>query len=215
MKPARLMQTLRYAGPLYSAIQLVKITIPRRLFDVECFEIFECGITKAASDSSLSPQVGWATQNDLDTLANIDRFRDRSASWLRAGARAIALNMDEKTVACLWITSGFHNQDDWLTFKLRPNEAWTITIWVHPDYRGRGYHAQLWTYAVAALATEGYQKILGHIDVLNRRSIRAFGKVGAKPVRRILVFRLFGWTLLKRDGHTHIGRWNQNRRFEL
>jgi RimJ/RimL family protein N-acetyltransferase len=215
MKLAHLRQTLRYAGPLFSAIQLVKISIPRRWFDVECFEMFECGIARAASDLNVSRQVGWATQNDLDALAGIDRFRNKSAGWLRAGARAVALNADEKTVACLWMTSGYHDQDDWLRFTLRPHEIWTITIWVHPNYRGRGYHAQLWTYAVSALAEEGYRKILGHIDVLNRRSIRAFKKVGAKPLRRVLVFRLFGWTLARRDGRVQVGRWSPIRRYEI
>ena len=168
-----LWRKIRHLGPLYLAMQVVDIVVPKRLFFVEYFEIFGCELMTGAPNAKIDSEVRWATEDDLENLAKIGRFSNTIARWLGSDARAVVLVQSGTIVACLWIATGRHDQDDWLTFRLHPRDAWTITAWVLPDYRGRGYHARLWAYGTAALAAEGYRRILGHINILNRSSMLA------------------------------------------
>jgi L-amino acid N-acyltransferase YncA len=70
------------------------------------------------------------------------------------------------------------------TFRARPAYQWTaeVTVYLHPDWQGRGVGSALYRALLAILRTAGYRSAVGGITLPNPASVALHERLGFRPV---------------------------------
>ena len=92
-----------------------------------------------------------------------------------------------------------------LRFRPRSAYAWTaeLSIYIHPEFHGRGVGKLLYTRLIRTLTAQGYRRLLGSVTIPNAASERLHESFG---FRRAAHFDRQGWKF---------GRWHDVCYFEL
>jgi phosphinothricin acetyltransferase len=87
-------------------------------------------------------------------------------------------------------------------FRSRPSYQWTVevTVYVHPDHRGRGVGRRLYRSLLECLRIQGYHTAIAAIALPNAASVRLHEALGFRPVG---VFPSTGFKL----GRWHDTQW--------
>lgn len=119
---------------------------------------------------------------------------ERGRARLAQGDRCFAAWQDGRIVSSRWIAERrayVAYLDRWLD--LEPDEVYLSETFTQPSHRGHGVSGAAGTRLAAALAAEGYRRILAGVLRENRAGRRAYEKAGYRRVGRIAYLGLGPW----------------------
>ena len=158
------------------------------------------------ADGTVSIRRARAEDDQLFETAGFNRQMltqklDEGPGWLCvAGGRLLAWNFlgtKESVIA------------GWLRLRsAKPSAIWGTGTWVDRSQRGAGLASQLRRCAGDWCAAEGYDELLGWIELTNYSSRRASQKLGAREIGRITFVRRFGLALVYDGRRLRLGRWS-------
>jgi GNAT superfamily N-acetyltransferase len=128
--------------------------------------------------------VPWLPSLNPETsLAEIDRRR-------RAGERAALAWVDDALIGYRWETAG-PRVVDFLgkTIHPEPGDMIGSGMFVHPAFRGRGIAAALAAWQFDRARERGFRRAVVLVAALNTPSLRAFAKLGCRPVGGLTVWQ--------------------------
>lgn len=217
----KLRRKISQVGLLYTVQLLLKQYIPSILFAVNSMEINGSDVRNLRRAPESDPNIRWASTDDFDFLVTSGYYSaEQTRALFARGARAAILVREGELLACMWLEAKAQVgeslvNEDWLRYALSPTDFWTINAWVASDERGRDVYAQVRDFAASDYARAGFTRLVGAVDSLNRNSLRAGRKKGARPIGRLYFLRFLGFTLVRFAGSTHFGWWGLGRRFVL
>jgi GNAT superfamily N-acetyltransferase len=213
--PARILRKWREVGPLYALQMTYWEIFPNWLFDINAWVVLATDIRKHAANRSHDPAIRWATETDIDALAACGVDRRKILKALKGDVRIALLERDGRVLVHGWYGATMHEQDDWLTFRLKPGDLMGASIWVRPDCRGQGLAPRVIGFVWSEMARAGRVRSVGIINVLNRNSRRAIAKNGSTVVGRLFYIRFLGLTYIRYGVLKKIGFWNPRNRLDL
>lgn len=213
--PARIWRKWREVGPLYALQLIYWELIPHWIFDLNAWVVCATDIRRHAANETHDPAIRWATERDTDAIAACGVERDKIVKAFARGSRIAVLDRDGRVLVHGWYDLAAHEQDDWLTFCLEPDDVMGASIWVQPDQRGGGLAPRVIGFVWSDLAREGYARTIGIINALNRNSRRACKKAGVVPIGRLFYVRFLGLVYMRYGARSRIGFWNSRNRLNL
>jgi hypothetical protein len=208
-------------GLPYTAQLLFKQYVPNFLFAVNALVITGSDVRNLRRAPESDPNIRWATADDIDLLVTSSLYSTEQTRALFArDARSAILVREGELLACMWLEAKAQVgeslvNEGWLRYGLSPGDFWTINVWVTSGERGRDLYSQVRDFAASDYARAGFTRLVGAIDSLNRNSLRAGRKKGARLLGRLYFLRFLGFTLVRFAGSTHFGWWGLGRRFVL
>ena len=134
--PARMRRKAMEVGPLY-ALQLIYWQIvPQWLFDLNVWVVTITDIRSRAGNTDHDPAIRWANECDIDALAQCGLGRAKITTAFEKNVKIAIFERDGRIIAHHQYFAAMHEQDDWLLFKVRPDDVAGGTLWVAPDHRG-------------------------------------------------------------------------------
>ncbi len=207
----------RADGVLFTMVTVLYRHIPNDLFHAKGFVIVTEELTRHCLVANMSPpEVRRATPKDLDLLSKCGLPRSVLRGWFTQGAQAWLTECQGELLACYWLDSNErYHLYDWLVLKSPQTEVWILWWWVHPQHRRQDLAYQVQKPGVSQCAHAGLKRMLGVVDRLNRNAIRATQRIGWSPLGRVFVLRILGFSLVKFNRSTHVGRWSWDDPLEL
>ncbi len=92
----------------------------------------------------------------------------------------------------------------------RADDIWHEYFEVAQKARGQGLGPKMRSHVIFDCQQRGFKRLLGNVEMLNRRSMRAMQKAEYKQLMQLWYFRFGKMTLIRYGGRTHIGRWDAN-----
>lgn len=213
----KLRDKVRREGFAY-ALQLLSRRLPPALFYANRFIVFALDLPANPPGKAAEAEPAGlreASVADSEILAHEGRSRAEIEARFAGGARAWIEAREGRLLGHAWIDPRSLPWDRCLRLTGAAGDTWSIDGWVAPDQRGRGCYTRVKGAAAAGCAAAGHRRLLAAVDALNRNSVRANRAIGARPVSRGFILRLFGLCLIGHDGRLRAGIWTEAEPLEL
>lgn len=206
----------REDGWLFTAIKVLYGRVPESLFHAKGFIIVTGEPHESSTGQTCDIEVRSASPEDLDLLSDSDYPKSILRRWFKRGARVWLIEHEGRLLACYWLDGNDrYHLYDWLVIKSEPKDVWVLWWWVAHGYRRQNLAYQIRTPGVLEYARNGFTRMLGAIDAMNRNALRASQKLGWKPIGRLFILRGLGITFVYLGKSLRIGRWDLGHVLEL
>jgi len=204
---------IREIGPLYAGQRALWLFFPRRWFEINQWILMDTDLTRWRSGQTADGEFRWATTEDFGLLAEFgDSAKVRKA--FDRGHRIVVAVRDGKICGWIWFATGPLDYHDWLRLTLEKDECFFVDVLVDTAFRGQGIGPRMAHFAYGGLEREGYRKLWGFVDALNRASLNAY-KESIPGTGRLFYARMLGLTYLRIGEFRRLGTWGPKRRWEL
>jgi len=100
--------------------------------------------------------------------------------------------VDNRPVSVGWLFCGSEFFGVGLRVKIKPDEAFILGCYTHPDFRGKNIYPSMLYYLLEDAEKKGKKKCFLHTDLCNKASNAGVKKVGFSFIERRHIFRSFG-----------------------
>ena len=186
--------------------------LPRRLFDYSIQVVVGRDLAEAGGTPAAVPGLRQAGPDDSALLTAFGTSREAIAGRFASGCRAWVIERDGRLIASDWLNPGAEKMIwEWLCLTGHPGDVWHEIVEVARDSRGQGLGPKIRGQVAADCAREGVRRLLGNVDIDNRRSLKALAKAGYRPLARFFYLRCGRLTLVIHRGRPRIGLWSARR----
>ena len=211
---SRVYEKLQEVGLRYFAQTTLQRIVPTDWLRAGSLVVLLLEPEKGRAPSDTSDRVSrFASRGDLELLGAFGHSRETLESRLGRGDRVFVLQRGAQLLGYAWFRSGVYEEEGLgIRFRIQDDEAWLYDAMIARSERGRGLYPGLLAAAGAALASTGVARIWIAVEALNRNSVEAHVRGGARPVATLRLFRVFGRSWLsgaRQDGvsRTAPGSW--------
>jgi GNAT superfamily N-acetyltransferase len=147
-----------------------------------------------------------AGPESVEPLARAMELRETStiARRFETGRRCFVGRLSSEIVTYGWVSQCDESVGELeRVYRMRPGEAYIWDCATLPGHRGEGLYGALLSHLTLTLDGEGVQRAWIGANLENQPSLRAFARVGFKPVVRVVYVRLLRlrclWLLVQRS----------------
>ncbi len=190
--------------------------LPRHVFDFGLQVIVARSLQQQSPAPPELPGLRPASLADADLLSVFGTSLPAIEGRFESGNRAWLIEREGRAIACDWL--GADNRKsiwEWLILQGRVDDIWHEYFEVVQEARGQGLGPRMRAHVIHYCEQKGYSRLLGNVELDNRRSLRAMQKAGYKQLVRFWYVRFGNKTLVRHGGRTHIGRWDANNQYIL
>jgi hypothetical protein len=209
----RLRRSLHDLGPLYTAHNVVGTIFPKRVLRASTAFIVAADLP-GRTDPFGDPDVRWATETDAALLAQSDGTAAEFLEQFAAGAQIVVLECDKVLQGYFIYRTSSIDQYSWLRYRMPSNVVWHAMAWTAPAFRGQRVHTRIQDFAFAALARQGYVRMVASVDAVNIASLRSSMRE-CSLVGSVSYLRSFDLTAVWLNGRLRLGHWHQQRPLEV
>lgn len=176
--------------------------VPDSILEYDRFYIVRCIDFKSRLVRELRNGITFSivayTDSDLDLIGKQLNINKKIINFHLAGAKEktkiIKIHKNERCIAVAFVKiadeiksfSGYQ-----ISLEKNSSVTWFFGTYVHPDFRMRGYHANLIACAYDFSKMNGSKGLYGEIHYLNEKSIHAHKKLGFEVYRNMIYIKLF------------------------
>ncbi len=137
----------------------------------------------------------WADKSDSDHLTQSGFSAEQVHTYFDQGGRAAISTKDGKPVGSFWMFPETKVFDKWFRVDAALDEIISWQVYVDPEFRGERWFREIRRFVFPQLIDDGYERMLGIIDALNRSYLHAGARPERRNVGRIFCIRLLGLSL--------------------
>lgn len=173
-------------------VRTLQRTVPRRLFWMEWFSLFESvPRPDAAPLQEAYPDAHWARPEEAERIGDLLNGTAVVSARLARGDLAAVVEQEDRPVGYLFLRRGVYEEAD-VVFHLDDDEWWLYDGYTVPEARGARIYTKLLDAAVDDAGRQGARRVISAIDHLNRASRRAAERHGAFEFGDVVSIRVPG-----------------------
>jgi GNAT superfamily N-acetyltransferase len=211
-------QSLHNQGPLRTVQRSFQRLMPAAVFDVNTIVGVETSLRPILEDWTGTPKNEallhrWATEDDIDHLTRGGLSPHDVRSFFDLGGIAAITTKDGNPVGYFWLFPTTKIYYSWLQLSAEPGGILGGHIYVAPEYRGERWFREVRKFVFPQLLDQGYERMLGFIDSLNRSSLRAGASQERRNIGRIFYLHCLGFVIFRINHIWRCGRYSEKQPF--
>jgi GNAT superfamily N-acetyltransferase len=214
-------RSLKYAGFLRALQRAFQRLVPNHVFDINGVVFIHADLSEVldeCKDLPINPDLRhrWSTAEDLDLLTCGGMTSDEVQQCFDAGGRAaITTTLDGEMVGYYWALPRYWDIYGWIRYQIEPQEYWGGHVFTSPAFRGQRMMQQIRLFAYGRLMSEGYVRVAGAVQSLNRSSLRVWSSPADRVAGRIFYVRMGSYVVYRMGRKWGAGFYAGSHPFEI